>query len=49
MRMIKCSQSTQSNKVAISLQYLREEVRDGGPFLHADNRKISKSWCYHFR
>ena len=29
MGMIKHSQSTQSNKLAISLQYLKKEVRDG--------------------
>ena len=30
------SQSTQSNKFAISLQNLKEEVRDGVLFLHAE-------------
>ena len=34
--MIKHSQSTQSNKVLIFLQYLKKEVRDEVHFLHAD-------------
>ena len=34
MDMIKYSQSTQSNKFAISLQYLEKEVRNGVQFLH---------------
>ena len=34
--MIKSSQSAQSNKFAISLQYLKKEVRNGVHFLHAD-------------
>ena len=34
--MIKHSQSTQSNKCAISLQYFEKEVRNGVKFLHAD-------------
>ena len=36
MAMIKLSQSIQSNKFAISLQYLKKEVKDGVHFLHAD-------------
>ena len=36
--MIKHSQITQSNKFAISLQYLKKEVRNGGHFWHADKR-----------
>ena len=36
MDMIKHSQSTQSNKFAISLQYFKKEVRNGVHFLHAD-------------
>ena len=36
---IKHSQSTQSNKFAISLQYLKKEVRDGVHFLHADKHQ----------
>ena len=36
MDMIKHSQITQSNKFAISLQYLIKEVRNGGNFWHAD-------------
>ena len=35
MGMIKHFQSSQSNKLAISLQYLKKEVSDGVPFLHA--------------
>ena len=36
MGMIKHSQSFQSNKFAISLQYLRREVRGGVHFFHSD-------------
>ena len=36
MGMMKHSQNTQSNKFAISLHYLKKEVRDGVHFLHAD-------------
>ena len=39
MGMIKHSQSTQSNKFTISLQYLKKEVRNGVHFLHADKHK----------
>ena len=39
MGMIKHSQSTQSNKFAISLQYLKKEVRDRVHFLHADKHE----------
>ena len=39
MGMIKHSQSTQSNKFAISLQYLKKEVRSRGHFWHADQRQ----------
>ena len=35
MVMIKHSQGTQSNKFAVSLQYIKKEVRDGVHFLHA--------------
>ena len=34
--MTKSSQITQSNKLAISFQYLEKEVLDGVHFLHAD-------------
>ena len=34
--MIKHSQITQSNKLAVSLQYLEKEVMKGVHFLHAD-------------
>ena len=39
MGMIKHSQITQSIKFAISLQYLKKEVRNGGHFWHADKRQ----------
>ena len=39
MGVIKHSQSTQSNKFAISLQYLKKEVRNGVHFLHADKHQ----------
>ena len=37
--MIKHSQSTQSNKFAISLQYLKKEVSNGVHFLHAEKHQ----------
>ena len=37
MGMIKHSQSTESNKFAIFLQYLKQEVCYGVHFLHEDN------------
>ena len=37
--MVKHSQSTQSNKFAISLQYLKKEVRNGVHLLHADKHQ----------
>ena len=45
MHMIKHSQS---NKFAISLQYLKE-VRNGVHFLHTEKHQNSTSWHYHFR
>ena len=39
MDMIKHSHSTQSNKFAISLQYLKKEVKDRAHFLHADKHQ----------
>ena len=36
MGMVKHSQSSQNNKFAISLQYLKKEVRDEVNFLHVD-------------
>ena len=39
MGMIKHSQITQNNKFAISLQYLKKEVRNGGDFWHTDKRQ----------
>ena len=46
MGMIKHSQSTQSNKLSISLQYLKKEVRGEVQFLWTDLSKVSKtgSW-----
>ena len=37
--MIKHSQSTQNNKFAISLQYLKKEIKKGLHFLHADEHQ----------
>ena len=42
------SQNTQSNKCAISLQYLKKEVRDGLDFWHTDRHKVSTSLHYRF-
>ena len=42
MGMIKHSQSTQSNKFVISLQYFKKEVKDWIYFLHADKHQ---SFC----
>ena len=39
MGMIKHSQSTQINKSAISLQYLKKEVSEGVHFLHLDKHQ----------
>ena len=39
MDMIKHSQSTESNKFVISLQYIKKEFRDGIHFLHADKHQ----------
>ena len=45
MGMIKDSQSIESSKFAISLQYLKIEVRDGAHFLHADkHQSFHTSW-----
>ena len=38
--MIKRSRITPSNNFAISLQYLKKEVRDGDHFSHTDKRQI---------
>ena len=43
--MIKHSQSTQSKKFVISLQYLKKEVRDGIHFFQVDKHQ---SWHYCF-
>ena len=37
--MIKHSQSTQSNKFAVSLQYLKKEIANGVNYLHADKHE----------
>ena len=39
MGIIQHSQSTQSNEIAISLQYLRKEVRNRGHFLYTDKHQ----------
>ena len=39
MGVVKHSESTQSNKFAISLQHFKREVRDGTYFLHADKHQ----------
>ena len=39
MDMIKHSQSTESNKFVIFLQYIKKEFRDGIHFLHADKHQ----------
>ena len=49
MGMIKHSQSTQSNKFAISLQYLKKKLGMEFIFCMQKNIKISTSWHYCFR
>ena len=39
MDMVKHSHSTQSNKFAIFLHYIKKELRDGVHFLHADKHQ----------
>ena len=39
MGMVKHSQSYQNSKFAMSLQYLKKEVRDEVDFLHADKHQ----------
>ena len=41
MGMTKNSQSSQNGKFAITLQYLKKEVRDEVDFLHAEKRQSS--------
>ena len=49
MGMIKHSLKTQSNKFAISLQYLKKEARNGAQFFCMQiNIKVSTSWDYRF-
>ena len=45
MGMVKNSQSSQSSKFAMSLQYLKKEVKAEVNFLHAE---FPKSLCQHF-
>ena len=45
MGMIKHSESTQSNMFAISLQYLKKEVRDGVHFLLAYKQSFYSWQC----
>ena len=39
MEMVKYSQSSQNSKLAVSLQYLKKEVRDEVDFLHSDKHQ----------
>ena len=45
---VRHAQSTQNNRFAKSLQYLKENMKDGADFLPADKRK-SFLQNYHFR
>ena len=45
MGMIKHSQITQSKKFAISLKYLKKEVRNGGHFWYADKRQTQLTFA----
>ena len=47
--MIKHSQSIQSNKFAISLQYLKKKLGKDFNFCMQKNIKVSTSWHYCFR
>ena len=40
MGMVKHCQSSENSKFAISLQYLKKQVRNGVHFLHADKHHI---------
>ena len=56
--MVNYSQSSQNSKFAVSLQYIKKEVRDEVHFLHPDKRKnflqvdsntlFSTRWCCHY-
>ena len=48
MGMIKHSEITQSNKFAISLQYLKKEARDGFHVLHPDKDQSFYKWALSF-
>ena len=39
MRMVKSSKGSQNSKFAMSLQYLKKEVKDEIDFLHADKHQ----------
>ena len=39
MKMVKHSQRSQNSKFAVSLQYLKKEVKDEVNFLHADKHE----------
>ena len=41
MLIVKHSQSSQNSKFAMSLQYLKNKVKDGVHFLHADKHQSS--------
>ena len=46
--MVRHSQSFQNSKFAMSLQYLKKEVRNGLHFLHADKRQSFHSFALLF-
>ena len=48
MDIIQHSQSTQSNKFAISLKNLKKEVGNGVQFLHPNKHQVFTSWNYCF-
>ena len=48
MGIIKYSQSSQNSKFAMSLQYLKKEVRDEVDFLHVSCKLISTFWASKF-
>ena len=46
MGMVKHSQSSQNSKYAMSLQYLKKEVKDEVDFLYADKRQSFLTVCF---
>ena len=57
MGMVKNSQSSQNSKFAMSLQYLKKEVKAEVDFLHAefpslfqhfDHQSFPQGWYYHY-